>query len=160
MTDPATTPPRPRQIGRNALFKQMTVIPHETTPPPRPRSIPGRGRGRVSDPAKNPPITRRFTANTCPACGAITISGLVLGIRLDLEPLSLTDHDECRAIADQVATYNLHPDLVVRLRGVAEIRSPSRHERHARHVCGTTYGTQPRTRTVTRTPIDHAEPPF
>lgn len=160
MTDPATTPPRPRQIGRNVLFEQMTVIPHKTTPPPRPRSIPGRGRGRVSDPAQTPPLNRKFTANTCPACGATTIAGLVLGIRVDLEPHTLSDLEEYQAIRDGVRTWDYRHDATITDRGVAEIRGPTRHDRHARHVCGTTYGTQPRTRTVTRTPIDHTEPPF
>ena len=136
------------------------VSPHETTLPPRPGSIPGRSQGRRADHAKTAPTTKTFTANTCPACGDITIAGRVLGIRLDLEPLTLTDHDEYRAIADQVATYNLHPDLVVRLRGVADIRGPTTVDRHARHTCATTYGTTPRTRPVTRTVIHSDEPPF
>lgn len=144
MADPATTPPRPRQNGFNVRFEQLPVIPHETTPPPRPRLRTGRGRGRVGDPAITPPITHRFFANTCRRCHHITVAGLWVGLRVDLEPETLTDLDEYRAIAADVRTWDLYPDRTAEPRSVAHIAAPtSRGTRHARHTCGTTYGSQP-----------------
>jgi hypothetical protein len=141
--DPVTTPSRPRQMSILSNFDAQTVIPHETTPSPRPRSIPGRGRGRGVDPVTTPSITPKFAANTCPACHHITIAGITeLGFILHLEPLQLTDLDEARAIADDVPTFNLFPDRRVRQRWLTHIRHPATVPRHARHVCGTTYGTQ------------------
>ena len=137
--DPALTPPNALNV-QNVL---ELVSPHETTPPPRPRSIPGRGRGRRADPASTPPHTTKFTASTCPKCHHITIAGITnFGFTLHLETLQLTDLDEAQAIADLVPTYNLYPDRLVRLRWLTHIRHPTTAPRHARHVCGTTYGTR------------------
>lgn len=160
MPDPAATPPRPRHLANKVLFDQMSVIPHETTPPPRPRSIPGRGRGRSSDPAVTPPRTDLFTASTCRKCGAITITGTNHGIRLHLEPNTLNDHTEYAALADHVPTYDLWPDRTARRRHLEEIKWPERVPRHARHTCGTTYGTDPRPQPAAQPMITDDTPPF
>ena len=160
MTDPAATPPRPRRIGLNVEFEQIPVIPHETTPPPRPRSIPGRGRGRSCDPAATPPRTNRFTASTCRQCGAITITGTIHGLRLDLEPATLNDLTEYQALADGIPTYDLWPDRTARRRHLEEIKHPERVPRHARHTCGTTYGTDPRPEPPAQPAPTDDTPPF
>jgi len=97
--------------------------------------------------------THKFTANTCPKCSAVTIAGAPHGIRIDLEPTTLDDHTEYAALIDDVPTYDLHPDRVARRRHLEEIKRPERVPRHARHTCGTTYGTNPRP-----TPIDNPRP--
>ena len=161
MTDPAATPPRPRLFSPNTQFHQMSVIPHETTPPPRPRSIPGRGRGQSSDPAVTPPRTNKFTASTCRKCGAITITGTIHGLPHHLEPTTLDDHTEYAALAEHVPTYDLWPDRTARRRHLEEISHPDRVPRHARHTCGTTYGTHARPTPPATNPGDpNGPPPF
>lgn len=160
MSDPAATPPRPRHLGSDVYFDQMSVIPHETTPPPRPRSIPGRGRGRSSDPATTPPRTNKFTASTCRQCGHIILAGQIHGLRLDLEPTTLNDQTEYQALADQVPTYDLWPDRTARRRHLEEIKWPERVPRHARHTCGTNYGTNPRPNPEPTPRPTTDEPPF
>ena len=105
-------------------------------------------------------ITQNFTANTCPTCGHTTIAGLWKGLRVDLEPTVLTDLDEAHAIRDGVQTYNLHDPGTVMPRFLIAITSPTRHDRHAQHRCGVTYGTLPRTSPRTRTTPTTDEPPF
>ncbi len=104
--------------------------------------------------------TDHFTASTCSKCGAIIIAGTIHGLRLDLEPTTLNDHTEYQALADQVPTYDLWPDRTARRRHLEEIKYPERVPRHARHTCGTTYGTNPRPNPAptSRPPTD--EPPF
>jgi hypothetical protein len=156
--DPGTTPAPVR-------FDQIsgqTVSPHETTPAPRPRSTPGRGRGRRADPGTTPAHpSSKFTANTCRSCGVITITGTTYGLRVDLEPLVLDDHTEYAALLAGVPTYDLYPDRIARRRHLEEISHPERVPRHARHTCGTTYGTQPRpTPATTPRPNTDGPPPF
>ena len=91
----------------------------------------------------NPP-TKHFTANTCPKCGNITITGTTSGIPLHLEPHMLNDQTEYNALHDQVPTYDLWPDRIARRRQHAHITHPTRVPRHAQHTCHTTYGTTPR----------------
>jgi hypothetical protein len=88
--------------------------------------------------------THKFTANTCRKCGAITIAGTTYGLRIDLEPQVLNDETEYAALLDRVPTYDLWPDLIARRRWLEHIRQPDKAPRHARHTCGTTYGTKPR----------------
>jgi len=155
--DPAATPPD----NPIPLFQRLSVSPHETTPPPRPGSIPGRGRGRRADPAATPPnLTKHFTASTCRKCGGITIAGTTYGLRVDLEPTTLDDHTEYAALADNVPTYDLWPDRTARRRHLEEIKHPERVPRHAAHSCDRTYGTNPRPApAVSPRPID-GPPPF
>jgi hypothetical protein len=89
-------------------------------------------------------LTTKFTANTCRKCSAITIAGLTHGLRVDLEPQVLDDHTEYTALAHGIPTYDLWPDLKARRRWLENIRQPDKAPRHARHTCGTTYGTTPR----------------
>jgi len=98
--------------------------------------------------------TDRFTANTCRKCGAIILTGTTYGLVLHLEPRTLTDETEYRALVDQVPTYNLLPDNTVDRRHLEHIKHPERYPRHAEHVCGKQYGTQPRP-----TPPAPPEPP-
>ena len=107
-----------------------------------------------------PQPTPHFTASTCRKCGSITITGTTYGLRLDLEPTTLNDHTEYQALADQVPTYDLWPDRTARRRHLEEIKRPERVPRHARHTCGTTYGTTPRPdpAPAPRPPTD--DPPF
>ena len=91
-----------------------------------------------------PRRTPHFTASTCRQCGAIILAGTIHGIRVDLEPQTLDDHDEYQAIADGVPTYDLWPDRVARRRHLEEIKHPERVPRHARHTCATQYGKHPR----------------
>ena len=90
------------------------------------------------------PITKHFTANTCPKCGDITITGTTYGLHLHLEPHMLNDQTEYNALHDQVPTYDLWPDRIARRRHHAHITHPTRVPRHAQHTCHTTYGTTPR----------------
>ena len=90
------------------------------------------------------PITKHFTANTCPKCGDITITGTTYGLHLHLEPQMLNDQTEYNALHDQVPTYDLWPDRIARRRHHAHITHPTRVPRHAQHTCHTTYGTTPR----------------
>ncbi len=100
-----------------------------------------RGSGTDGGPRK---LTKKFTANTCRQCQHITIAGQWVGLRVDLEPETLTDLDEYRAVAADVRTWDLYPDRTAEPRSVAHIAAPtSRGTRHARHTCGTTYGSQP-----------------
>jgi hypothetical protein len=110
--------------------------------------------------ARNQGIGHKFTANTCPKCGAITIAGLELGARYDLEPTPLTDLDEYHAIRDRIRTYNLHHDLTITRRFITEVRAPTRVDRHALHTCGRTYGHGTSLRTVTRPAYQPDDPPF
>ena len=122
------------------------------------RSSPPKGgnaeRGRRHD-------TPKFTANTCRKCSAITIAGTTHGLRIDLEPTILDDHTEYAALLAGVPTYDLWPDRIARRRWLENIRQPDKAPRHARHTCGTTYGTQPRPTPATnpRPPAD-GPPPF
>jgi hypothetical protein len=122
------------------------------TPAPPARGAGGRGQVKPS---------KHFTANTCRKCGAITIAGTTHGIRIDLEPTTLNDHDEYAALLAGVPTYDLWPDRIARRRHLENIRHPDKTHRHAQHTCGTTYGTQPRPTPVTnpRPPAD-GPPPF
>jgi len=104
-------------------------------------------------------LTPHFTANTCPKCQAITIAGAPHGIRIDLEPTTLDDHTEYAALLADIPTYDLWPDHVARRRHLEEIKYPDRVPRHARHTCGTTYGTQPSTPTRTTAHLSDT-PPF
>ena len=156
--DPGTTPALVLfdQIGR------QTVSPHETTPAPRPRSTPGRGRGRRADPGTTPAHpTNKFTAHTCRKCSAITIAGTTYGLRVDLEPQALNDHTEYAALLAGIPTYDLWPDRTARRRHLEEISHPERVPRHAHHTCGTTYGTLPRPTPPTTSQADPTGPaPF
>ena len=98
------------------------------------------------------PITKHFTASTCPKCGDITITGTTYGLHLHLEPHMLNDQTEYNALHDQVPTYDLWPDRIARRRHHAHITHPTRVPRHAQHTCHTTYGTTPR-------PTPPAQPP-
>ena len=105
------------------------------------------------------PITKHFTASTCRKCSAITITGTIHGLPHHLEPTTLNDHTEYAALVDQVPTYDLWPDRTARRRHLEEISHPDRVPRHARHTCGTTYGTHPRP-TPPATPPPTDEPAF
>jgi hypothetical protein len=89
-------------------------------------------------------LTKHFTAHACRKCGAITIAGTTYGLRVDLEPQVLNDQTEYAALIAGVPTYDLWPDRTARRRHLEEIQQPERVPRHARHTCGTTYGTLPR----------------
>jgi hypothetical protein len=139
-------PKRPSPALQPALF------PHETDQR-APRAAEGPNfsalgpevrRPKGGHPGPPPRPTKHFTANTCRKCGAITIAGTTYGIRIDLEPHVLDDLTEYQAIRDNVPTYDLWPDRQARRRHLEEIAHPERVPRHARHTCGTTYGTQPR----------------
>ena len=104
--------------------------------------------------------TNRFTVGTCRKCGAITITGTTYGIRLDLEPNTLNDHTEYAALTDHVPTYDLWPDRTARRRHLEEIKWPERVPRHARHTCGTTYGTDPRPEPPAQPAPTSDTPPF
>ena len=105
-------------------------------------------------------LSRHFTANTCRKCGAITITGTIHGLRLDLEPATLNDLTEYQAIRDGIPTYDLWPDRTARRRHLEEIKWPERVPRHARHTCGTTYGTDPRPQPPAQPVITDDTPPF
>jgi hypothetical protein len=106
-------------------------------------------------------LTTKFTASTCRKCGAITIAGLTYGLRVDLEPQVLDDETEYAALLDGVPTYDLWPDRIARRRHLENIRQPDKAPRHARHTCGTTYGTQPRPTPATNPrPTTDGPPPF
>ena len=108
-----------------------------------------------------PRPTKHFTANTCPKCSAITITGTTYGLRIDLEPQVLDDHTEYAALLAGIPTYDLYPDRIARRRHLEEISHPERVPRHARHTCGTTYGTQPRPAPATTPrPNTDGPPPF
>jgi len=100
---------------------------------------------RGGHPGPPPRPTQHFTANTCRKCRHITIAGLWVGLRIDLEPQVLTDLDEYHAIRDGIRTWNLYPDRTAKPRDVTAIRYRTVTDRHARHTCGHTYGTQPAT---------------
>lgn len=103
--------------------------------------------------------TEHFTANTCPKCSAAILVGTTYGLRLNLEPRTLDDHTEYLALADNVRTYNLHPDLTARRRHLEHITRPERHPRHAEHVCGQQYGRNPRPAPPVPAVV-HDDPPF
>ena len=108
-----------------------------------------------------PHRTQHFTANTCRKCAAIVITGTTHGLHLDLEPTTLNDHTEYQALADGIPTYDLWPDRTARRRHLEEIKHPERVPRHARHTCGTTYGTDPRPDPSTQpSPTTSDSPPF
>lgn len=154
---------------RTAPDQQMSIFPHKNDQRSE-RSAAVRWNGdrgpRVGPPIGGPPPGRtgptgtRYQADTCPTCGHTTIAGLWKGLRVDLEPTVLTDLDEAHAIRDGVQTYNLHDPGTVMPRFLIAITSPTRHDRHAQHRCGTTYGTLPRTSPRTRTTPTTDEPPF
>lgn len=124
MNLPQPAPNLPRGRSRPAL-----------TPAPPVRRAGGRGQVSRAD---------KFTASTCNKCGVITLTGTTYGLRLNLEPRTLDDHTEYLALADGTRTYNLLPDLTAQRRHLEHIKRPERHPRHAEHVCGQQYGTQPR----------------
>lgn len=104
--------------------------------------------------------TNSFTAATCSKCAAIVIAGQIHGLRLNLEPTTLNDLTEYQAIRDGIPTYDLWPDLTARRRHLEEIKWPERVPRHARHTCGTTYGTDPRPQPPAQPVITDDTPPF
>ena len=102
-----------------------------------------------------------FTASTCRKCGAITITGTIHGLPHHLEPTTLDDRTEYAALVNQVPTYDLWPDRTARRRHLEEISHPDRVPRHARHTCGTTYGTHARPPPPATKPGDpNGPPPF
>lgn len=106
-------------------------------------------------------LTEHFTASTCRSCSRITIAGLWNGLRIDLEPLALTDVGEYLAIRDGVKTWNLWSDRVATTRDLASIQHPTITDRHAQHSCQADYGTEPPTRRRTwESPQVPDEPPF
>lgn len=141
--------------------KAKSRFPHESTSSPRPLPMQGRGRGRGGNLVPTASPTQHFTASTCRKCGAITITGTIHGLPHHLEPTTLDDHTEYAALADQVPTYDLWPDRTARRRHLEEIKWPERVPRHARHTCGTTYGTLPRSTPPATNPGDpNGPPPF
>jgi len=131
---------------------QTPLFPHETGQR-APRAAEGPNfsalgpevrRPKGGHPGPPPRPTQHFTASTCRKCGAITIAGTTYGLRIDLEPQVLDDETEYAALLDGVPTYDLWPDLIARRRHLENIRQPDKAPRHARHTCGTTYGTKPR----------------
>lgn len=104
--------------------------------------------------------TNKFTANTCRKCHRIILVGTIHGLPINLEPTTLNDHTEYQALADQVPTYDLWPDRTARRRHLEEIKWPERVPRHARHTCGTTYGTNPRPNPAPAPPPPTDQPPF
>lgn len=104
--------------------------------------------------------TDKFTASTCHKCGHIILAGQIHGLRLDLEPTTLNDLTEYQALADGVPTYDLWPDRTARRRHLEEIKWPERVPRHARHTCGTTYGTDPRPEPPAQPSPTNDTPPF
>lgn len=110
------------------------------------------GRGQVH--------TNLFTASTCRKCARIVLSGQIHGLRLDLEPTTLNDLTEYQAIRDGIPTYDLWPDRTARRRHLEEIKWPERVPRHARHTCGTTYGTDQRPQPPAQLVITDDTPPF
>lgn len=103
--------------------------------------------------------TEHFTANTCSKCSVVILAGTTYGLHLNLEPRTLDDHTEYLALADNVRTYNLHPDLTARRRHLEHIIRPERHPRHAEHVCGQQYGRNPRPAPSVPAVV-HDDPPF
>ena len=134
---PAVVPNVPRQLS--------LVVP--SSPP-----IGGNG-------GTGPHRTQHFTASTCRKCSHIILAGQIHGLRLDLEPTTLNDLTEYQALADGIPTYDLWPDRTARRRHLEEIAAPERVPRHARHTCGTTYGTDPRP-TPAVSPKPSADPQF
>ena len=117
--------------------------------------------GVAVPPCHPPRPTQHFTASTCRKCGAITITGTIHGLPHHLEPTTLDDHTEYAALADHVPTYDLWPDRTARRRHLEEISHPDRVPRHARHTCGTTYGTHARPTPPATNPGDpNGPPPF
>ena len=105
-------------------------------------------------------LRSQFAAATCPECHHITIAGITdFGFPLHLEPTTLTDLDEYNAVRDGVPTYNFWPDRTVRRRTVSEIRAHEVVPRHARHTCGTAYGTHTPAPARTRAALSDT-PPF
>lgn len=104
-----------------------------------PSSPPIRGNGGTG-----PRPQQHFTASTCRKCHHIILTGTIHGLPLNLEPTTLNDHTEYQALRDGTPTYDLWPDRKARRRHLEEIQAPERVPRHARHTCGTTYGTDPR----------------
>lgn len=118
--------------------------------------------GTVEVPRFHGPTRRtdKFTASTCRQCGHIILAGQIHGLRLDLEPATLNDLTEYQALADGIPTYDLWPDRTARRRHLEEIKWPERVPRHARHTCGTTYGTDPRPQPPAQPVITDDTPPF
>ena len=121
----------------------------------------GRAGGWNFQPSNPPTLTEHFSPNTCPRCHHITVAGIWLGFRVDLEPTVLDDLGEYQALVDEVTTWNLWPDMIARPRTVASILHPNVTDRHAEHSCAATYGTlhpTPRPH-PTAAPVSDA-PPF
>lgn len=118
--------------------------------------------GTVEVPRFHGPTRRtdKFTASACRQCGRIILAGQIHGLRLDLEPATLNDLTEYQALADGIPTYDLWPDRTARRRHLEEIKWPERVPRHARHTCGTTYGTDPRPKPPAQPVITDDTPPF
>ena len=148
-------PPRgPRASAKTTVYEGFTYI--------QDVFLTGADRAGVAVPPCHPPSpTQHFTANTCPKCSAITITGTTYGLRIDLEPQVLDDHTEYAALLAGVPTYDLWPDRIARRRHLENICQPDKAPRHARHTCGTTYGTQPRPAPATTPrPNTDGPPPF
>ena len=117
-------------------------------------------RPKGGHPGPTPRPTPHFSASTCSKCARIVLAGTIHGLRLDLEPTTLNDHTEYQALADGIPTYDLWPDRTARRRHLEEIKWPERVPRHARHTCGTTYGTNPRPKPPARPSPTGDTPPF
>ena len=134
------------------LFLGLEGISDSQRFPLIPRMIPTDSR-KLSSPFPVPPpiggnresgrrlLTEHFRPNTCPRCHRITVAGIWLGFRVDLEPTVLDDLGEYQALVDEVTTWNLWPDMIARPRTVASILHPNVTDRHAEHSCAATYGT-------------------
>lgn len=136
---------RPSPALQTALFPHENEQRAPRAPEgPNHSALGPRGGLSIERPSARPALGPRFSANTCRRCHHITVAGLWVGLRVDLEPETLTDLDEYRAIAADVRTWDLYPNRTAEPRSVAHIAAPtSRGTRHARHTCGTTYGSQP-----------------
>ena len=162
MADSSSTRPNLVQDSSSPTIgdtQSKTGFPHESDSSTRPRPKPGRGRVRSGNLVQH--SSQHFTASTCRKCGAITITGTIHGLPHHLEPTTLNDHTEYAALAEHVPTYDLWPDRTARRRHLEEIRHPDRVPRHARHTCGTTYGTHARPTPPATNPGDpNGPPPF
>jgi hypothetical protein len=97
----------------------------------------------------------------CPDCSQEVIHSHYLGLVFILEPTELTDVDEARAIAAGSQTYNLWPVNHPRARHLSDILYRDVAPRHAQHVCGQTFGSQPRQPSSThKPPTITDDPPY
>ena len=154
---------------RPSAALQTALFPHENDQRaarapegPNHSALGPRGGLSIERPSARPaqPRTQYFTASTCRKCGHVILAGQILGLRLDLEPAMLNDITEYQALRDGVPTYDLWPDRTARRRHLEEIKYPDRVPRHARHTCGTTYGTDPRPEPPARPAINPDDPQF